>query len=332
MKANRVSGFLERSCRNMLRVFVIILGLFLLASTGLTKPNSNRSGVVYLRADFDAIGDGVADDTEAILAFFKACARASCFMEQGRYRVTRSPPKFDHAITLVGAGLDVTQIVRDYDGEKGRGFLHFEGVKDGQGPYLARFSIISAPVRSGGHALAAFSTETENFGNMRVEHVKFSTDGVDSWDSTILIDGSRKKTGARGVRSVLFHGCQVFGAQGYSMVLKGVIDFRFDGGIYAAGGSGPYTGGIKITGNEAVKSQGVMLIGNAFGYLNLSYVTAMKVIAVVGIAGNQIDGVQRAIDAAQTVDRVQILDEPYGLVSVDWTNSSIILPSGKTYP
>jgi hypothetical protein len=80
---------------------------------------------------------------------------------------------------------------------------------------------------------------------MRVQHVKLSTYGVDSWDATVLLDGRAKDTGARGVRAVRFDGRLVFGASGYSIELYGVLDLHYDGGIYAAGGTSPYSGGVR---------------------------------------------------------------------------------------
>jgi hypothetical protein len=173
------------------------------------------------------------------------------------------------------------------------------------------------------------STPDQAFGNMRVEHVKFSTYGVNSWDSTVLLDGTQRITGARGLRAVNFDNCLIFGAAGYSLVLKGVIDFRYEGGIYPAGGTSPQSGGIMITGTLDVPSSGILLTGNAFGYFNLSHVTGMKVIASSGISGQVFGDVQVAIDNDSTVDRVQIIAEPYGKVGHNWTHSSVILPDGS---
>jgi hypothetical protein len=286
-------------------------------------------GEVWLKADFGAIGDGLTDDTAAVHAFLAESKVATRRVESGSYLVKAAPPKLDYPIRLEGVGIDESEFIRDYDEGPGRGFLHFEGVKSARGPTLAHFSINSAPNRRGGHALVAKSTEDHSFGNMRVEHVKFSTYGVDNWDATVLIDGTAKTREARGVRAVHFDGCLIFGAAGYSLILRGVVDFRYDGGIYAAGGKSPYSGGVLVTGTTTVPSSGVMLIGNAFGYLNLSHITGMKVIATSGIAGQQIGGEQVAIDNDKTVDRVQIIGEPYGKVARNWTNSSIMLPDGS---
>jgi hypothetical protein len=283
----------------------------------------------WLRQDFHAVGDGTSDDTAAVHAFLAACKTVTCRMEAGSYRVTAAPKKMDYPIRLEGAGIDASEFIRDYDEVSGKGFLHFEGVAAGRSPLLGNFSISSARNRAGGHALVAMSTPDQAFGNMRVEHVKFSTYGVNSWDSTVLLDGTQRTTGARGLRAVNFDSCLIFGAAGYSLVLKGVVDFRYDGGIYAAGGSGSQSGGIMITGTLDVPSSGILFTGDAFGYFNLSHVTGMKVIAASGIAGQVFGDVQVAIDNDSTVDRVQIIAEPYGKVGHNWTHSSIILPDGS---
>ncbi len=287
------------------------------------------AGEVWLKADFGAIGDGTSDDTAAVHAFLAACETTACRMEPGSYRVTAAPQKMNYPINLEGAGIDTSEFIRDYDEVSGRGFLHFEGVAAGKGVLLGNFSISSAKSRSGGHALAALSTPEQSFSNMRVEHVKFSTYGVNSWDATVLLDGTQKTAGARGSRALNFDDCLIFGAAGYSLILKGVIDFRYDGGIYAAGGTSPQSGGIMVAGTPDVPSSGILLTGNAFGYLNLSHVVGMKVVAASGIAGQIIEGVQVAIDNDATADRVQIMAEPYGKVAHNWTHSSVILPDGS---
>jgi hypothetical protein len=306
-------------------LMLLMAALLAAPSWGHQVPTSE----VWLKADFGAVGDGTSDDTAAVHAFLAACKTALCHMEPGSYRVTTAPKKMNYAIRLQGAGLDASEFIRDYDEVSGRGFLHFEGVPAGRSPLLGNFSISSAANHSGGHALVAVSTPDETFGNMLVEHVKFSTYGVNSWDSTVLLDGTQKTTGARGLRAVNFDNCLIFGAAGYSLVLRGVIDFRYEGGIYAAGGTSSHGGGILITGTTDVPSSGILFTGNAFGYFNLSHVIGMKVIAASGIAGQVLDGVQVAIDNDSTVDRVQIIAEPYGTVGHNWTRSSVILPDGQ---
>jgi hypothetical protein len=305
-------------------VALLLVAVWAAPSSGKKPP-----GEVWLRADFGAIGDGTSDDTAAVHAFLAACETAACRMEPGRYRVTAAPKKMNYPINLEGAGIDTSEFIRDYDEVSGRGFIEFEGVKAGKGVLLGNFSINSAKGRSGGHALVALSTPDQSFGNMRVEHVKFSTYGVNSWDSTVLLDGTQKTTGARGVRTVDFDDCLIFGAAGYSLVLKGVIGLSYVGGIYAAGGTSPQSGGVMVTGTPEVPSSGILLTGDAFGYLNLSHVIGMKVIAASGIAGQVIEGVQVAIDNDATADRIQVMAEPFGKVAHNWTHSSIILPDGS---
>jgi hypothetical protein len=145
----------------------------------------------------------------------------------------------------------------------------------------------------------------------------------------VLLDGTQKTTGARGLRTVTFDNCLIFGAAGYSLVLRGAIGFQYEGGIYAAGGTSSHSGGILVTGTIDVPSSGILFTGNAFGYFNLSHVIGMKVIAASGIAGQVLDGVQVAIDNDSTVDRVQIIAEPFGTVGHNWTSSSVVLPDGQ---
>jgi hypothetical protein len=312
--------------RDLPTALVLLMAALLAApSWGQQIPTS-----VWLKADFGAVGDGTSEDTAAVHAFLAACKTAAlCQMEPGSYRVTTAPKKMNYAIRLQGAGFGASEFIRDYDEVSGRGFLHFEGVPAGKGPVLGNFSISSAANHSGGHALVAMSTPDETFGNMLVEHVKFSTYGVNSWDSTVLLDGTQKTTGARGLRAVNFDNCLIFGAAGYSLVLRGAIDFRYEGGIYAAGGTSSHSGGILVTGTIDVPSSGILFTGNAFGYFNLSHVIGMKVIAASGIAGRVLDGVQVAIDNDSTVDLVQIIAEPFGTVGHNWTRSSVVLPDGQ---
>jgi hypothetical protein len=296
----------------------------------IARTPSSIPSVVYLRETFGAIGDGTADDTAAVVKFLAACTQSNCHAERGRYRVTSRLPVIADAIALRGDGIDTTEFIRDYDEEFGRGVLHFEGAKSGRGSVLSDFSIHSAKGRSGGHAIAGVSRPGSVFGNIRVEHVKLSTEGSNSWDATVYISGADNRSGAVGARGISFSSCLIFGANGYSILLESVVGFSFvGGGTYAAGGTHPHSGGVKIVGSNAAKSSGVVLIGDHFGYLHLRHALGVKVIAASGLAGAVIDGRQVAIDADASVDRTQIFAEPFGAVLTSWTNSSIVLPEGR---
>ena len=311
------------------RVLAVLFALCLASSATARNPTSVPS-VVYIRETFGAVGDGIADDTDAVAAFLKACLQSSCHAERGRYRVTNRLPVISDSIVLRGDGIDTTEFIRDYDEEFGRGFFHFEGAKSGRGSTLSDFSIHSAKDRSGGHAIAGVSHPGSVFGNTHIEHVKLSTEGTDSWHATVYISGADNTSGAKGAREVSFASCLIFGAKGYSLLLESVVGFSFvGGGTYAAGGLDPHSGGVKIAGSKDVKSSGVLLIGDHFGYLNLRHALGVKVISASGLAGAQIDGRQVAIDADDSVDRVQISAEPFGAILTSWTNSSIVLPDGQ---
>jgi hypothetical protein len=165
---------------------------------------------------------------------------------------------------------------------------------------------------------------------MRIEHVKLSTEGSNSWYSTVLFSGLANTGGARGARAISMASCLVFGADGYSIVLEGVAGFSFvGGGTYAAGGTNPLSGAIRVAGSSDFKATGVLLIGDHFGMLHLRHVLGMKVIVASGIAGSLIDGEHFAINADETVDRVLILGEPFGVTRTSWVNSSIVMPDGS---
>jgi hypothetical protein len=141
-------------------------------------------------------------------------------------------------------------------------------------------------------------TMVEFVQEVRIAPIKLSTEGTDSWDATVYISGADNTSGAKGAREVSFASCLIFGAKGYSLLLESVVRFSFvGGGTYAAGGRDPHSGGVKIAGSKGVKSSGVLLIGDHFGYLNLRHALGVKVISASGLAGAQIDGRQAAIDA-----------------------------------
>jgi hypothetical protein len=292
-------------------------------------PPAQSAGTVGLRRDFGAIGDGVTDDTAAFARFLDACRTRRGHIERGQYRIARRPPALSEAVSLFGDGIDVSILVRDYDEAAGRGFLHFRGVPSGAGSRLADFTIQSAAGRTGGHAFCAISIPGKVCGNMTLSHVKFSTLGIDSWDSTVLVDGLANREGAKGVREIAFSSCLIFGAAGFSMVLRGAIGVSLiGGGVYAAGGTPPFSGGVEITGAPDLHSSGITIIADHLGFLKLSHLTGAKILVASGIAGSVVDGDQVAISADETVDLVQVFAEPFGSLETRWRRSSVMRPDG----
>lgn len=112
-------------------------------------------------------------------------------------------------------------------------------------------------------------------------------------------------------------------------MLRGAIGCSLiGGGVYAAGGTRPYSGGIEISGSAELNSSGITIIADHLGYLHLSHLTGAKILASAGIAGAIVDGGQVAIAADDTVDLVQIFAEPFGSVQTKWRRSSIVRPDG----
>lgn len=282
-----------------------------------------------LKADFNAVCDGVADDTGAFNLWSAAGATSDLTAPAGRCRIASQPAPIAHALKIEGRGIDHTVFVRDFDGTAGLGL--FTLGDGGSGSVLRGFSVISAPGRVGGHALVIASTANYATSYVVVDGVKFSSDGTNSWLSTVRIDGSAKTSAPKGVRDITFTNVHVFGTSGFSLELKTAIGFTWHGGgAYSAAGTGHYAGAIQISGSASHPSQYVNIHVANLGVINLPYCYDVAITSpTIGIGNGWV------VETAGTAVNVSIRGQTYpgsgfsnAGVQSSWQNSSLALPDG----
>lgn len=283
-----------------------------------------------LQRDFGAACDGVADDTAAVEAWLDSGAAARLTAGVGRCRVTAQIAPRAHALNIQGTGIDRTVLLRDYDGTAGLGLITLR--EGSRGSIIRDLSIISAPGRSGGHALAIISTAEYTAGNTTISNVKFSCDGSDCWQTTVRLDGTARLAEPRGVRAVTFSDTHIFGASFVSLELATVVGFSFrGGGLYPASGTTRHSGGVQIRGTTTHPSQYILISASTMGVLNLSNVLDAQITsATLGIGNGAV------IETAGSAVNVAVWGQPYpgpgvpnfGVLS-NWSNSRLFLPNGR---
>lgn len=284
------------------------------------------------RASNAVLACGGVDDTAVFVAWLQSAQTSGDPVLRagpGRCRIKSPPPVITWPVNIEGAGLDLTVFERDYSAATGEGFIHLR--ENTRGSRLARVSVISAAGRSGGHALVIQSTASYTAGNAVVESVKFSSDGQNSWQTTVRLDGTLRLAEPRGVRAVTFSNVHIFGASWVSLELATVVGFSYQGGgVYAASGTSRASGGIQIRGTPSHPSQYVNVDISNVGILNLSDTLGASITAsdigfgngwVIETAGSAINIAVRG----QTWAGVGI---PNGGVVSNWQGSSLTWPNG----
>ena len=267
---------------------------------------------------FGAVGDGVADDTTAIVAFINALKAGPVrtgFVESGFYRITSPLPVLDAPVTIQGDNPQTTAFMRCFNGISKIGTFHITG--GGKGATLSRFGIVSSG--TGGALIAGVSSPDLSLGTIVLEDLILTTSGSDSHENTLFFDGSARTEGAVGIRSVELRNVKAFGCTGYSADLKCVEGFKWTGGgPYGAGGTGAASGAIRVSGTPTLPSVNVSIDVDAINYLNLTNTQRSTFKAQ---SWGHVSGVSVANDGS--VSNVMIFGNPPGLVSTNWQSSSV---------
>jgi hypothetical protein len=278
-------------------------------------------------ASFNAVGNGVADDTVPYNNFIAAVLASRSkrgYIPAGTYKITAQPADITSPIILFGDGMGRSTIERTYNGTAGKGFLAFGPGSNGS--VVRDLTIRSVAGTSGGAILSIVATAggaPPSF--LTFENLYLTTAGSDTHVNTVYIDGTPRVTAPIGVRDISFKNVHVFGSNGYSMYLAGVIGFSFTGGgVYPAGGTNAASGGVQITGNgTTVNSQYVTFDIVTSGGLNLTNCADMQLrIASIGAVSGT------AINNAGSCTWTAVYGHPNGTVVSNWVNSGIYRPTG----
>jgi hypothetical protein len=296
----------------------------------------SAGGTWWERSDADrfpeqsgAVGNGTTDDTTAVsnwLSELQLDTRAEGRLLAGKqYRITSQLPDITRQVTIRGGGVASCGFLRDYTGTARKGLLHFTGASSSQGANNSRISafyIIAAAGTTGGALLSGLSTSDYALSGVVAEDMWLTTLGTNTHTNTIDWDGTAKTTGAIGLRDLSFRNLHIFGANGMSVYLAGIVGLGwYGGGIYGAGGSHASSGGMQITGTSTVKSSVLAISITTSSGLNLTQITSaeIRIPSIGAISGTSINNDGTCVDCG-------VYGKPTGTVVSNWTTSGIRRP------
>lgn len=268
--------------------------------------------------DYGAVGDGVADDTVAYNNFITALnndpKKRTGYLASGLFRLSAQPVAPRYGVNLIGDSVSTCALIRDYNGVAGVGLLDIRE----NGISARNFGIQSAPNRTGGSAISIVSSATYSCSFVTIEDMYLTSQGNNTWDNTIWIDGTAKTTPATGARDLAFRNVNVFGANGYSVYARGAQGWTwYGGGIFPASGTNAASGGLLITGTTAVPSVQVRMDIVSVAGINLTQCNDVRIEAsrIGALAGVSINNDSTAADC-------RVIGEVSGTVAANWTQQS----------
>lgn len=253
---------------------------------------SSPSGYCVRFADYYPEGDGVDDDSAEFDLFLDAVkasdSKTGC-LDAGTFRFTTQADDIDSQVHLIGSGMGRTIILRDYNGTSGKGILAI--TEGANGTKIEGMSIIAKAGTTGGAALSIKSTSSYATSFITLENLNLSTFGSNSYDNTVIIDGTAKTSAPTGVRDISFKNVHIFGANGFSLSLQSVNGFSYHGGgVYPAGGTNAASGGIAIGGTSTNKSNymtislpacnGLNLTNSSYGLIDCTTIGAISGVSI----------------------------------------------------
>lgn len=258
--------------------------------------------------DFGAIGDGIADDADALTAALAQCKLGgqSLYVGRGVFRIGAQIPDIDFSLTLTGVGRAASLFKRDYvEPAPMRGLFAFTAGSHGSN--VSNLGIVATGSSSGGSAISVIATSETSSDFTTFSDLYLSADGHDRWGhSTLVIDGSARPMGARDMSII---GCSVFGAPSAAILLKSTVAATVVGtSTFVAGGS---SGKLVVWGTATVPSVNFGIQGGQFAGAIFSYCNGGT--CVGRIMGNVVN------DAHAT--KVVGIGKVDGTVQSNWTNS-----------
>lgn len=273
-----------------------------------------------------AVGNGVADDTAAFNSFLADAQDAGRgYVPRNRYRLTSQPNDITRAFTLFGDSKMQSILLRDYNGTSGKGVLHFEGgdttgtnYNTNLGMVVKDIGIIGETGTSGGYGIAFVATSTTQWNRAIVDGLTVTGNANNCFDCCFYVDGSLMTTGAQGNRVFTGVNLDIFGANGYSMILKSVVGGQFTGELSTSGGTHANSGSIQIGGTSTVPSSAISIDMQVInGKIDLDRVNGANI--SVGKLGD-VSGVSVA-NTGNTVG-IRGSGQKNGSVQSNWSDSS----------
>lgn len=283
---------------------------------------------VYLK-DYGAVCDGVTNDTTAFNNFVTAIIASPTktgYLPAATCALGTQPSQINSNITIIGAGLDQSVLLRNYNGSGTTGMIDIG--PSGSGVRLSNFAIDDASGTSGGTQIRLIADSSNAPDGVVLENMWLASLGTDTHTYGIYMDGSLKLTGAPAIRTTSLNNVFVFGAATESVFLKSVRSFTWNGGTtISSQGTGSNSGGIEVTGTAGNLSSTVNIniaaIGRALHLDNFveGHITA----TLIGL-----DGSGNSITNTAVNNQVAtFIQEVSGTVQANWVNSgNLSLPTG----
>lgn len=279
----------------------------------------------YIKLTDYAVCDGVTDDTanwNAFLAAVKASDYRVGILPAKQIRFASQPDPIDTCVNLwgagqIGAGLPSTVLIRDYAGTTNTGLI--EIVAGAHGTTLDGFIIEATDNYTGGCGISLIASGTAAMNRVQFQNICITAYGNNIYQHALYVDGTALTTGAIGIRGLSLFNCDLFGANGYSAVFKGVeaLDWH-GGGVYPAAGTATDSGAIQITGTSAVPSNYIRMSLTNFNGLDLSYCQYGSIDAA--LISNSYR--THSISNTSTCQDFRVRAKVTGSVQSNWVNSS----------
>lgn len=193
--------------------------------------------------DFGTVGDGVADDTTAIQAAITAAAGKALYLPTGIYKISAALTITGNYTSIFGDGSSSKIITNNATTSI---FVLGDGISEIRGITFKDFAIDSSVNKTDGYAIHGMMIARSSFTNIYI------TRPEDLLSPPALFNGYYFDR---------FDYCSVFGGnvivKNNGISCRGNADQSFGAGLFI-------DGGIKISGNNAVNSIGI-LVGGASG-------------------------------------------------------------------
>lgn len=205
------------------------------------------------------------------------------FFGKGDYYFHSPPNEIRFGVTIEGHGKSRTNLIRAFSVEEGHPEDALIKLRTGaNGSTVCDLSILAEGSSRGGSAISLVASGDSANGYYAFQNLylsSFAEPGESAWDSTVFIDGTARKNAPRGVRSIDFTNCSIFGAKDHALTLLGAVALTFvGGGLFEAGGA---MGGLRISGTEEVPSQYILFDVAGIGGVEFDFCNCCQVKSAV---------------------------------------------------
>lgn len=250
-------------------------GCTILTNTSGTKLRYKRlvRDTIDLRWYSGSLATSATAAFNAAMAWAKLNGVRTIQLPVGPLIFLTQPTFIDFPLEVRGYGL-ATTCYRGYAGTTKIGLFHHTDLGGGtaSGMTIRDMAIYALTGSSGGAAISGASLVGFAVGSVNIENVRITSQANDLWTNVLYFEGILRTSAPTGFREVSLKNVTVFGANGYSVVLDGVVGFDWHGGgCYPAGGTNSASGGMYIKGSAGVPNSGIDISFEAVDDIQIDY-------------------------------------------------------------